>query len=834
MPWFWCTWKKFMDATIVKEKIRGVVERVTYHNESNGWSVLRVSPFNSHGQVETVTVHQTKVFAGATMQFTGTWTHHPRFGRQFRADNATEIKPASASALEKYIGSGLIKGVGPKTARKIVRYFDKDTLEVFDNNIEKLLEVPGIAAKKLKVIKSAWLEHKGIRDVMMFLQSHGISTLFAVRIFKQYGDRAIGMVRENPYRLAIDFYGIGFFTADRVALSLGLSEDSNLRIQAAIRHLLSASREQGHCYLTVEQIVAQANALLGLSLIELVPVHLEEMKLQGQLKERRLNSPEGPGTISCYYSNSLYHDEKYVADRLSSGVGSLGVVGKKVDMWRHHYAGRSGITLSPEQVDAVVRIVDQKCSVLTGGPGCGKTTATRAIVDLLIALDKKVLLAAPTGRAAQRMGEVIGVPAKTIHRLLEFQGTGFKRNLDNPLKTDFLIVDESSMLDIPLTASLLRAVAPDTALLFIGDADQLPSVGPGNVLADLIASGVIPCFRLTTIFRQARESLIIATAHQVNRGVLPPLNSPFKTPGIWKESDCFFIDADQATQRQLQFISRVKRRYSQIEERESLVEGSPLLFGTEDTEGPASGSSRFSVPEPFEHVSLEALAKAKTDAEQMIALAKKTHPWSSLYYGLTALDVVRQLYTHWVKKYYGKDVEIQVLAPMIRGPLGTANLNLMLQENVNPPGDDKPQLQLGERIFRIGDRVIHRRNNYDLNVFNGDIGIISAIDTRDITCVVKFPSDQREVVYTREQVPELDLAYAITVHKAQGSEFDVVILPVLVQHFKMLFRNLLYTGLTRGRKLVVFVGTRKAMAIAVGNKDTTERQTALRQLLVGI
>lgn len=820
-----------MDTAAVKETVRGVVERITYHNESTGWSVLKVTPYQSFGEMATITVHQTRVFAGATMQFSGTWTNHPRYGRQFKADFATEIKPASASALEKYIGSGLIKGVGPKTAKRIVRFFDKNTLEVFENDIDQLLKVPGIAAKKLETIKEAWTEHRAIRDVMMFLQSHGISTLFAVRIFKKYGDRAIEFVRDNPYRLAMDFYGIGFFTADRVALSLGFLEDSTLRIQAAIRHLLSASREQGHCYLTLSQIVVQANELLGQSLEKQIPAHLEEMMHQGRLKVRSLNGPQGPESITCYYSNTLYYDEEYVAERLSNAVGCLGHDQGKIKRWLHLYGQESGVTLSQQQSDAVGQIVDQQCSILTGGPGCGKTTTTRVIVELLTAMGKKVLLAAPTGRAAQRMGEVIGIPAKTIHRLLEFQGTGFKRNQENPLQADYLIVDECSMLDVPLTASLLRAVSPQTALLFIGDADQLPSVGPGNVLGDLIGSTVIPCFRLTTIFRQARASHIIATAHQINRSELPRLGSPFKTPDLWQKSDCFFIDAEQATQRQLQFISRVKKRFSHIEEREALINESPLEFGTTGVEDLSSGARGFTVPEAFEHVSLDAIVKAETNAEQLIALANKTHPWSSLYYGLTALDVVRQLYTSWVTKYYGSNVEIQVLSPMIRGSLGTANLNLMLQQSVNPPGEGKPQLTVGERIFRVGDRVIHRRNNYDLNVFNGDIGTITDIDSGNFSCVVDFPADLRQVAYSQDQITELDLAYAITVHKAQGSEFDVVILPVLTQHFKMLFRNLLYTGLTRGKKLVVFVGARKAMAMAVYNRDTSERQTALRQLI---
>ncbi|HDO29887.1 MAG TPA: recombinase RecD, partial [Desulfobacteraceae bacterium] len=532
----------------MEEKIRGVVDHITFHSQENGWSVLRVTPFRGYGEKITVTVHQMKVFAGATMEFTGSWTEHPRFGRQFKARLATEIKPATAGALEKYLGSGLIKGVGPKTARKIVRHFGGQTLEVFENEIERLTEVPGIAKKKLSLIKKAWQEHRAIREVMIFLQSHGISTLFAVRIYKQYGDRAIALVTENPYRLAVDFFGIGFFSADRVALSIGFARDSGLRIAAAIRHVLSASREQGHCYLTLEQISSQVGELLDLDLAATISSYLATMEQEQQLRVRQLPHPERAGeTVRCYYSKSLFYDEEYVADRLARMVGPLVFDANRAAAWLARYGKKTGIVLSPEQAAAVRAIAGQRCAVLTGGPGCGKTTTTRVLVDLLQAMGRSVTLAAPTGRAAQRMSEVIGLEAKTIHRLLEFQGSRFKRDEESPLETDVLIVDECSMLDISLTASLLRAVAAETALLFIGDADQLPSVGAGNVLRDMIASGVVPCYRLTQIFRQARESLIIRYAHEINRGELPAIDSPFKRPGVWQDSDCFFIDAEEAS-----------------------------------------------------------------------------------------------------------------------------------------------------------------------------------------------------------------------------------------------------------------------------------------------
>lgn len=817
-----------MEQSEIQEKIRGIVERVTYHNEASGWSVLKVSPFRGYGELVTVTVHQTRVFAGSTMEFAGNWTHHPRFGRQFKARFAAELKPASAGALEKYLGSGLIKGVGPKTAQRIVRHFGEQTLTVFEENIHRLTEVPGIAEKKLTMIQTAWLEHRAIRDVMIFLQSHGISTLFAVRIYKQYGDDAIALVQENPYRLAVDLYGIGFFTADRVALSLGFASDSALRIRAAIRHVLSASREMGHCYLSQGQINGQVEELLNLNLAHTLPEHLETMHREGQLRVRILPDTKTGEPVPCYYAKSLYYEEEYVARRLAAAVGGRNVDAAMVSNWVHRYTEHHNMALSEEQARAVCAVIDQRCSILTGGPGCGKTTTTRVIVALLQAMRLSVLLTAPTGRAAQRMGEVIGMEAKTIHRLLEFQGAGFKRCEENPLQADFVIIDESSMLDISLTASLLKAVAPATSILFIGDADQLPPVGAGNVLLDLINCGRIPCHRLTTIFRQAQESAIITTAHQINAGMVPSLGSPFKSPQLWKQSDCFFIDSAEATQKQMQFVNRVKLHYAGIEAREKLFAQTPFDPQLPEEEHQAWD---FTIPQQFSHVSPGALVAADSAAGELLVLAQRTHPWSSLYYGLTAVDVVRKLYREWISKYFGTNIEIQVLTPMIRGSLGAANLNTMLQHSVNPPVEGTAEISIGDRIFRTGDRVIHRRNNYDLNVFNGDIGRITGIDNVNLSCEVTFLPDQRRVEYTREQITELDLAYAITIHKSQGSEFDAVIIPVLTQHYRMLFRNLVYTGLTRGKKLAVLVGSRQALAIAVRNQDTSRRQTALDQLI---
>jgi len=818
-------------GTII-ESIRGIVDRVTYHNPDNGWSVLRVLPFDNPHQQETVTVHQTKVFAGATMEFHGSWTVHPKFGRQFKATKAVERKPATTAALEKYLGSGLIKGVGPKIAKKIVKYFGNETLEVFENEIERLTEIRGIAQKKLTMIREAWVEHRAIREVMMFLQSHGISTLFAVRIYKEYGDNAIEYVNEDPYRLAQDFYGIGFFSADKVALSIGLEKNSPQRIRAGINHVLADSREFGHCFLTKSQITEQVNELLELNLDDPMSDYLDQMKQDGLVMARELNTLEG-ATKSCYYSKSLYFDELYVAKRISNLKRPHIVNRKRIENWINRYCKAKNFSLSDEQADAVKHIVCERFSVLTGGPGCGKTTTTLVLVKLLEAMKRKILLAAPTGRAAQRMIDVIGNESKTIHRLLEWQIGQFKKNEENPLDVDFVIVDECSMLDISLTASLLRAIPPESQILFIGDADQLPSVGAGNVLRDIIASGAVRCFELKKVFRQAQESLIIRYAHQINHGDMPYIDSPFKKPEIWHQKvDCLFMDSDEATKEQLNFIAKVKRFYeSQSDEHANTAESDPNLYEFRINEHVVPYETEFKIPKKFQHVNLESVYKAKDRIDELLSVLEKVHPWSSLHYGLSAFDVVRKLYLEWVPKYFGEKTEIQILSPMTRGSLGTMSLNNMIQESANPAQRGKGQLSVGERIFRVSDRVIHRRNNYDLNVFNGDIGTIREIDTEELTLSVSFFPDGRIVDYTRDAIPELDLAYAITIHKSQGSEFETVIIPILTQHFKMLFRNLIYTGLTRAKKLAVLVGTRKALAMSVKNQDTSQRQTLLKELL---
>lgn len=822
-----------MEKGVIEEQLQGIVERVTYHNEESGWSVLRVKCYQEHDAV-TVTVHQVRIFAGATMKFFGSWTNHPAYGRQFKAVRAVEQKPATAAGLERYLGSGLIHGVGPKTARRIVGHFGQETLDIFEHRMDELLLVPGIAHKKLAGIKSAWEEHKAVREVMVFLQGHGISTLFAVRIYKKYGDRAIALVQENPYRLADDFYGIGFFSADKVAQALGILPDSEVRIKAAIRHILAASREQGHCFLTADQIRSRIAELLEMDPQERLDRYLQQMEEEHLLKVRYL-ALNGESAVPCYYSKTLYYEEQSCAERLRALIASVPLDVPRAEKWLAAYSARQSIELSPEQHGAVLGIAACRCAILTGGPGCGKTTTTRTLVRLLQAMGQRVVLAAPTGRAAQRMGEVTGDEAQTIHRLLEYQGGGFKRNEEQPLELDCLVVDECSMLDISLTAALLAAIPVGARLVLVGDADQLPSVGAGNVLADLIASGKVPLFTLKTVFRQAGESAIIRCAHSINRGEVPPIPSPFKQPDLWKaKADCLFLDSSEATKEQLRVIAKARHYLQETGLDAEAQFGAEALYIGPDEPRMASGrGAGLELPDGYSHINFGLLQTAENQADELRAVLKKVHPWSSLYYGLTAREVIVRLYTEWVPRYFGKGCEIQVLSPMTRASLGTAALNGALQQAVNPERDHQGQLVLGERVFRVGDRVIHRRNNYDLGVFNGDIGVIARVNALDLTCVVRFFVGGREVEYQKDEISELELAYAITIHKSQGSEFDCVIIPLVNQHFKMLFRNLVYTGLTRAKKLAVFVGSRQALSMAVRNIDTVRRQTALARLLRG-
>ncbi len=841
------------------EKLIGIIQRVTYHNKENGWTVLKVSPIDQPHVLKTVTVHQANVFAGATMEFEGEWVQHAKYGEQFKAQNTIEKKPASASALEKYIGSGLIYGVGPKIAKRIVKHFGKETLDVFEDDIKRLTEVTGIAQAKLDQIESSWIEHREIRNVMLFLQEYGVSTLFAVKIFKTYGNDAIKILQDNPYQLSKDIYGIGFFSADKIALSLGIEKDSPKRMRAAISHVLAASREQGHCYLELEHIQEGVENLLKANYANLLITEIKVMEQKNDLKVRI--KTENEANKKCYYSKSLYYDELQTAELIKSFLSkTVNINEQKVKKWLDIFNEKQEFPLSSEQFDSVLGTCKQSFSILTGGPGCGKTTTTKALVKLLIAMNKRVTLAAPTGRAAQRMSEIIGINAQTIHRLLVWQPHNgqFKKNKKEPLDTDYVIIDECSMLDISISASLLKAIPLKAQVLFIGDPNQLPSVGAGNVLKDLIESGNVPCFNLNKVFRQAQESSIIKFAHQIIKRQIPKIESPINTPNIWdKNTDCMFIDSEEATKDQMLFIKKITQSMKYVIKNEGIAfvrekthdneydnyksvtqEDDIYIKNTSETEieeikRKGVRSYIFNIPNKYLHADIQVLLKTDSHACALKNIIKSIHPWSSLNYGFVASEMVVRLYCKTIKERLGKDMEVQILTPMTVGSMGTRNLNLLVQNTFNPADGNKANLQFGERVFRIGDRVIQRRNNYDIEVFNGDIGRIISINNQAMTLEITYNSGSttRNIHYEKQDIIDLDLAYAITIHKSQGSEFDVVIIPLVLQHFTMLYQNLIYTALTRAKKMAIFVGTRKALGIAVKNIDNRSRKTMLNLLV---
>ncbi|MCT4614662.1 MAG: AAA family ATPase [Marinifilaceae bacterium] len=838
------------------EKLIGIIQRITYHNEETGWTVLKVSPVDRSHEIKVVTVHQASVFAGATMQFEGQWVQHAKYGEQFKTENSIELKPASASALQKYIGSGLIYGVGPKIAKRIVGHFGDETLDVFEENIDRLTEVSGIAKTKLDQIKESWTKHREIRNVMLFLQDYGISTLFAVKIFKTYGNDAIKILNDNPYQLSKDIYGIGFFSADKVARALGIKDDNPKRIRAAISHVLAASRESGHCYLEIEQIHKNLSILLKANYPEAIDNEIVKMEQENELKTRIKQNDDSES--KCYYSKSLYYDELNTSDIVKQFLkNKINVDENRLKNWLQRFNDTQEFPLSDEQFDSVVGVCKSSFAILTGGPGCGKTTTTKALVKLLLAMNKKVCLAAPTGRASQRMSEVIGMEAKTIHRLLVWQPNQgqFKKNEEDKIETDYIIVDECSMLDISITAALLKAIPLSAQILFIGDPNQLPSVGAGNVLKDLIDSRIVPCFELKKVFRQAQESYIIKFAHQINERKIPSIESPINNPNVWDEKiDCLFFDSDEATKEQSDFIRKIKHTLKDVVDKkeqvflkekhgeddfsyksvdDNLYVHTTSEYEIEEMKSKGIKSYVFHIPSDYVNTNIKKLVKSESTAAALKNILKSIHPWSSLHYGFIASELLIRLYTKTLREKLGKDKEIQILSPMTVGSMGTRNLNVMIQERYNPDTESKPSLLIGERIFRLGDRVIQRRNNYDLEVFNGDIGFITAVDNQDYSLEVsyKLGDTERQVYYQKQDIIDLDLAYAITIHKSQGSEFDIVIIPLVLQHFNMLYQNLIYTALTRAKKACIFVGTRKALGIAVRNIDNRMRKTMLRTIV---
>lgn len=722
--------------------LEGTLERLTFQNEENGYTVAKLIPKGRNYEV-TVVGTLTGVNVGESVRMRGLWSTHPKYGRQFEVREYTVQLPATVEGIRKYLGSGLIKGIGPVNAGRIVDYFGIETLDVIETDVNRLREVPGIGRKRAALVARAWEEQKHIKEIMVFLQSHGVSTGLAVKIYKQYGDDAATIVRNDPYRLAKDIYGIGFKTADKIAQQIGFAVDAPERIQAGLRYALGTFSDDGHCYATRQQLLATSSELLAVSreaceaqldaLIQAEEVIAEDAG--GKTQESCLVPP-----ASCIYLPPFFYAEKGVANKLrqlqASARDRLAVF--RDVAWDQAFAwlnDRNPIHLAEQQQAAVLMALTEKVSVLTGGPGTGKTTITRSIIQLLQAKHRTVLLCAPTGRAAKQLSETTGLEAKTIHRLLEFkpaEGFRFLRDQENPLDADMVIVDETSMVDVLLMNHLLKAVEAGSHLLLVGDVDQLPSVGPGNVLRDLIASDVIPVTRLDTIFRQAEDSYIIVNAHRINRGEMPSFNG--------KTSDFF-------------------------------------LFAEEDAD--------------------------------------------------RAADLILDVVANRIPAKFGYDAnrDIQVLSPMHRGAAGVSALNRRLQERLNPPDARKAESPHGSRVFRLGDRVMQIRNDYDRQVFNGDMGRVVALDLEEHTLTVNF--DGARADYEFAQLDELVHAYAVSIHKSQGSEFPVVVIPLLMQHYMMLQRNLLYTGVTRAQQLVVLVGSRRAIAIAVHNDKIAQRNTRL-------
>jgi len=727
---------------MASETLTGSVERVTYYNEETNYCVLRLRPEQLRlGGQELITVVGTmpEVQPGESLRLEGDWTAHPRFGRQFKAEVVTHVRPTTVEAIRRYLGSGLVKGIGPVTARRIVDYFGLDTLDVLDRTPGRLLEVPGVGKHRARLIADAWVEQQHIKDVMLFLQGHGVSAALAVKIYKAYGEQSIPIVSRDPYRLARDIFGIGFRTADKIARDLGLPPDSPGRIAAGLAHTLNTATEEGHVFLPRTELVEQAASMLDVA-PDVVDEAITRLVAQGDLILEIV--PDGLERIEACYLPPLYHSEKGAAARLRALIETP--VSRLERLRRGGTEalplGAGGVSLTPQQAEAVRLALTHKVSVLTGGPGTGKTTTLRALIELLARTRHRFMLASPTGRAAKRLSEATGYPARTIHRMLGFSPSeySFVHNEENPLDTDLVVIDEVSMLDLVLFYNLLKAIPPDAHLLLVGDVDQLPSVGAGDVLRDVIRSGRVPVTRLSVIFRQAETSQIIRNAHRINQG---------ESPDTSNRSDDFF------------------------------------LFVEEDPEAAA---------------------------RLLVEIVRDRIPRK---FGLNALD------------------DIQVMAPMYRGPIGVLALNEALQEALNPSHDRKAERRLAGRLFRVGDKVIQTRNNYEKDVYNGDIGRLYSIDMTDQVLTVVI--DGRFVQYDWAEADELTHAYCISVHRAQGGEYPCVVMPIMTQHYMLLQRNLLYTAVTRARQLVVLVGTRKAIAIAVKNDQVARRWSALAWRLSG-
>jgi len=730
----------------MQETLEGSVERITYVNEETGYSVIRLAA-KGHQELVTAVGNLASVNVGESLRLTGFWTTHPQYGRQFKVLDYKTVLPATVEGVRRYLGSGLIKGVGPVTARRIVDYFGLEALEVIEQQPERLLEVPGVGPKRRDMIARAWEEQQQIKEVMLFLQSHEVSAALAVKIYKAYGDDSLTIVRENPYRLAHDIYGIGFLTADRIARKLGMALDAPQRVQAGISYVLSQLADEGHVYAPQGELIARSAEILDVP-VEMVVEGIEALVAQGEVHREGITYPLleelATGQLTreeqAVYLPPFYYSEIGVANQLRRMLhtprSSLAEFQAADWNWLlGQIVAQSTLQLNEDQRRVVRAALTHKVTVLTGGPGTGKTTTVQTIIRLLEGYGHSYALAAPTGRAAKRLSEATGRPARTIHRLLEFSPTAgytFQRNEAHPLDADMVIVDEASMLELLLANHLLKAIPPTSHLLLVGDVDQLPSVGAGNVLRDIIESGVAAVVRLKEIFRQEEGSWIVGNAHRINHGQMPIFAKGAK--------DFFLFVKDDPEEAAELLIDIVQRR----------------------------------IPRKF------------------------------------AYDPVE---------------DIQVLSPMYRGPVGVSNLNTRLQEVLNPPRPEKLERRFGERVFRLGDKVMQIRNNYDKKVFNGDIGRVVGIDPLNQLLTVRI--DERPVACDFGELDELVHAYAVSIHKSQGSEYPAVVVPITTTHYILLQRNLLYTAVTRARELVVIVGTRRAIAIAVHNDKIAQRHTAL-------